>query len=596
VLSPERYLTSPPGSAKNDTTILPLAGSTAATLVRRPYLQQMTSSRVIVVWATREPGTPQVTLTGSSPRTVTGTSRLVPASRNGLGFDYYHHEVAVTGLAASTTHSYSASLGEAVVASASFRTAPAPGTGTISFIAFGDSGTGSVEQRQLASLMAADTFDLALHAGDIAYGNTGGTGDATYRTFNDWFFDIYSAWLPGRPVYTAEGNHDSRPSNGNGIAYLDVFSLPSNGATPAYPDHAERYYSFDYGPVHFVALDTEFAFQDVTRRAEQLSWLESDLAGTSQPWKIAFFHRSPYSAGGEHGSDLAVRAAFGPVLERYGVQLALSAHEHDYERTVPQRESAAGPGVTYVVSGGGGAPLYAAATADWTAYSATRHHYVRADVSGCTLTLEAVGLDGTVFDTNTISGCQASGLPDVILHAADAEARSGGWVVEADSSAAGDRRIRHPDAGTAKLVDALAQPSNYFELPFDAEAGVPYRLWVRSKADRNHWGNDSVFVQFDQAVTSTGSAQFRIGTTSATTVNLEECSGCGLSGWGWEDNGWGRGVLGPPIYFQTSGRQRLRIQTREDGLSIDQVVLSPQRYLTTSPGALKNDTTILIRP
>jgi hypothetical protein len=221
---------------------------------------------------------------------------------------------------------------------------------------------------------------------------------------------------------------------------------------------------------------------------------------------------------------------------------------------------------------------------------------VRADVSGCTLTLEAVGLDGTVFDTNTISGCQASGLPDVILHAADAEARSGGWVVEADSSAAGDRRIRHPDAGTAKLVDALAQPSNYFELPFDAEAGVPYRLWVRSKADRNHWGNDSVFVQFDQAVTSTGSAQFRIGTTSATTVNLEECSGCGLSGWGWEDNGWGRGVLGPPIYFQTSGRQRLRIQTREDGLSIDQVVLSPQRYLTTSPGALKNDTTILIRP
>jgi hypothetical protein len=97
-------------------------------------------------------------------------------------------------------------------------------------------------------------------------------------------------------------------------------------------------------------------------------------------------------------------------------------------------------------------------------------------------------------------------------------------------------------------------------------------------------------------VTSSGAPAFRIGTTSATPVNLEECSGCGLSGWGWEDNGWGRGVLGPTIVFQTSGPQRLRIQSREDGLSIDQVVLSPERYLTNAPGAIKNDSTILIRP
>jgi hypothetical protein len=79
-------------------------------------------------------------------------------------------------------------------------------------------------------------------------------------------------------------------------------------------------------------------------------------------------------------------------------------------------------------------------------------------------------------------------------------------------------------------------------------------------------------------------------------VNLEECSGCGLSGWGWEDNGWGRGVLGPQIFFAQTGRQRMRIQTREDGLSIDQVVLSSAQFLGSSPGAKKNDTTILTRP
>ena len=78
-------------------------------------------------------------------------------------------------------------------------------------------------------------------------------------------------------------------------------------------------------------------------------------------------------------------------------------------------------------------------------------------------------------------------------------------------------------------------------------------------------------------------------------MNLEDCSGCGIQGWGWQDNGWGVGVLGPQIFFQNTGQQTLRVQVREDGLSIDQIVLSPTTYLNSSPGALKNDTTILPR-
>ena len=69
-------------------------------------------------------------------------------------------------------------------------------------------------------------------------------------------------------------------------------------------------------------------------------------------------------------------------------------------------------------------------------------------------------------------------------------------------------------------------------------------------------------------------------------MNLEACEGCGLDGWRWQDNGWGYGVLGPTIYFATTGTQKLRIQTREDGLSIDRVLLSPSTYLKTKPPAL----------
>jgi hypothetical protein len=86
---------------------------------------------------------------------------------------------------------------------------------------------------------------------------------------------------------------------------------------------------------------------------------------------------------------------------------------------------------------------------------------------------------------------------------------------------------------------------------------------------------------------------YRIGTTQGGDVNLEDCSGCGLSGWGWQDNGWGVNVFGPNIYFAQTGVHTLRVQVKEDGFSIDQIVLSAGKYLTLSPGTLKNDTTIL---
>jgi phosphatidylserine/phosphatidylglycerophosphate/cardiolipin synthase-like enzyme len=185
------------------------------------------------------------------------------------------------------------------------------------------------------------------------------------------------------------------------------------------------------------------------------------------------------------------------------------------------------------------------------------------------------------------------GAGEIVLYASHASLRVGTWGVESDANAAGGAKIRNPNAGAAKITTASANPANYFELTFVAEAGRPYHLWVRGIADSNSWANDSVFVQFSNSVTSSGAATYRIGTTSATEVNLEDCSGCGLQGWGWQDNGWGVGVMGPHIYFNTSGPQTVRIQVREDGFAIDQIVLSPATYLNSSPGSLKNDQTIL---
>jgi hypothetical protein len=113
------------------------------------------------------------------------------------------------------------------------------------------------------------------------------------------------------------------------------------------------------------------------------------------------------------------------------------------------------------------------------------------------------------------------------------------------------------------------------------------------RAEGNHYANDSVHVQFSDSVTSGGSPIYRIGTMSSAEVNLEDCgSGCSIAGWGWQDNGYGSGALGPVVYFASTGTQTVRVQIREDGVGIDQIMLSPERFLSTPPGSLTNDNSI----
>jgi hypothetical protein len=192
------------------------------------------------------------------------------------------------------------------------------------------------------------------------------------------------------------------------------------------------------------------------------------------------------------------------------------------------------------------------------------------------------------------SGGSANATNEVVLYASDAPSLTGNWVRTADSSAAGGTRVWNPNQGAAKLETALASPADYFELTFIADGDKPYHLWARMKAEGDTYTNDSFFAQFSDAVTSTGSPIYRIGTTSAAAVSLEDRNGAGVDGWGWNDNAWAAAAA--PVYFGNTGTHTLRVQRREDGVSIDQIVLSAVSYLNRSPGALKNDTTILPKP
>jgi hypothetical protein len=201
------------------------------------------------------------------------------------------------------------------------------------------------------------------------------------------------------------------------------------------------------------------------------------------------------------------------------------------------------------------------------------------------------GQGGSMSDTFTLDVTPYKEI--VLMPGYDARVY-GAWQSVADQSAAEGRRVWHPNAGAPKQVDPLANPTNFFEVQFVADPTQEYKLWVRMKADGDHWSNDSVFVQFTGARDAAGNPIYEIGTTSALAVNLEECSGCGVSGWGWEDDGWGAvNRNGTTLRFPQGGPQTLRVQAREDGVSIDQIVLSSEKYKTSRPGTAKNDTTIL---
>lgn len=176
---------------------------------------------------------------------------------------------------------------------------------------------------------------------------------------------------------------------------------------------------------------------------------------------------------------------------------------------------------------------------------------------------------------------------DIVLHASDALTSNihGNWQLSPIADAADSVALLNTDHGVAKVL-ASATPTDYVDLTFSAQAGVPYHLWLRMKASKNNYNNDSVYVQFSDTTDKN-----KIGTANAYSVILEEGSGANVSGWGWNDTSYGS--LGANITFTSSGTHTIRIQAREDGVLIDQILLSPTTYLSSNPGLFKNDTTII---
>ena len=336
---------------------------------RGPYMQSVTPTSAVIAWVGEAPGVGTVQY-GKTPE---------------LGCELIdrrigrRHVVRLANLQPGSTYHYRVGCAGGSWPTGSFRTAPVGENCSFSFAVVGDSGSGGKGQLAVAGLLARLEPALILHTGDVVY------PAGQERHYDRRFFAPYGELLKEVPIFPVLGNHDVR--KGNAGAFLKNFHPPLDS-----PDSTKRYYSFDWGDAHFVALDSELYYNDRgSNSKKQKDFLERDLGATRKRLKIAFLHRSPYGSS-RHGGDETVRADLEPLFARHNVDVVFAGHDHVYERTLPIR------GVTYVVSGGGGRRLYPPGKGRLTACSRSTHHAVLGRVDGGRLTLEAVEPDGTVFD------------------------------------------------------------------------------------------------------------------------------------------------------------------------------------------------------
>ena len=135
------------------------------------------------------------------------------------------------------------------------------------------------------------------------------------RDLVDKFEQPYKPLLDaGVRFYAALGNHDSQSNR---------FYKPWNM-------NGERYYAFSKKNVKFFALDSDYM------DPKQLQWVDNELKGARDDWKIVYFHHPLYSSGGRHGSEVDLRVTLEPLFVKYGVNVVYSGHDHIYERIKPQ--------------------------------------------------------------------------------------------------------------------------------------------------------------------------------------------------------------------------------------------------------------------
>ncbi|MBU1187711.1 MAG: metallophosphoesterase [Gammaproteobacteria bacterium] len=306
-----------------------------------PWLQHGQASSMRVYWHTPTASPTAATVFAADTGQVVQSVRLDGTRRS--------HSITFDALQAESRYEYVLQWPATTDATRhAFRTPPAGADSSVRLWLLGDPGRdGEIAQRvQAAARQWMSTHVLSTHVvPDATRSPTGQpdllltSGDNAYTSgrFNEYreaLLQPLASELTGTSFWPAYGNHDARRR-----AFFKLFTFPANAESGGIASGSQRYYAFDYGPVHVVMLDSQSSLR--LDKPDMLNWLQRDLQHNTLPWTIVVLHHPPYSKGSNDsdaasGSDWrqrVVREDIVPLLEQADVDLVLAGHSHSYERS-----------------------------------------------------------------------------------------------------------------------------------------------------------------------------------------------------------------------------------------------------------------------
>jgi hypothetical protein len=302
-------------------------------ITRGAYLQMLSTNSIVIRWQTNIACDSKVDFGTLSATTQSITDANLVTE----------HEVKLTRLSPNTKYLYQIGTTTTPLqgnANNYFKTAIPLGTSDFTVWATGDFGNGSAGQlavrNSYLNYVGNNPANFWIWLGDNAY-YTGLPSE-----YSSYVFNIYPEVLKNLPTFPSIGNHDygnlayqSPQTLGTNFEYFKAFTLPTNAEIGGVASGTEKFYSYNFGNAHFIAIDSYGSFNNTG--SAMYNWLQADLQANTQKWTICYFHHPPYTKG-THDSDyeiesVNIRQNLTPIFEQYNVDLVLSGHSHVYERS-----------------------------------------------------------------------------------------------------------------------------------------------------------------------------------------------------------------------------------------------------------------------
>jgi hypothetical protein len=334
-------------------------------IVGGPYVVNVSARNATVMW---------IVQTGSVALSVAGQS--AGAIKNSPSFQV--EKTTLTGLKANTSYEYNVG-GADGSGKGSFKTPPAPPASALPFrfVVYGDNRTrDDVHRRVVETMLKLGAPDFVVQTGDM-------TPDGFDTSAWPVFFDIERELLRHTAFFPALGNHERHTP-----VFAEFFDKP------------KPWYSFDWGNAHFAVIDSDLGSvspqqsEQTAYWKEETRWLEEDLkAHQAADFRFVAAHHGPITAVASRQGDNPHMTALLPMLEKYRVSAGLFGHDHNYQHYLKN-------GVHYLISGGGGAPLY---DVDKPAAGITQkvmsvENFISFSVNGKVVSVKTYAIDGKVID------------------------------------------------------------------------------------------------------------------------------------------------------------------------------------------------------